>query len=1110
MTVLRVEGAHLHATRAPRSPRCATCRPARASRASSSCSPGVSASGKSTLLRAACGLVPALPRRDVRRPRASPAASTRASTGRPTLAAVAGHAVPGPRDPGRARRPSARSSPSRSRTAGTGRPRWRAGWRRRRSRSGSTACSTARPTSSAAASCSASRSARRSPGARELVLLDEPTSQLDPVAGDELVWLLRRLNEEWGTAVVLAEQRLERCLAAADRVVALDGRPRSPATRRRATSWAGRPTPRPALQTPGARLFSRAGLRPPPAGVKDARATLRAHGLLAPPGPPRAEATPPRRRRPRRPGGRARSTAGAPRWPSATSGTSSRAAAAILRAVDLEVAPRRARRAHGPQRRRQVDAAAPRGRPAGAHARPRARRGPRRPAAPAPRRLPAARARRRRGARRGAARASASTHHADRHPRDLSGGERQRLALAVVLGDDEPAGRGLPRRADARDGPRRQGRSRRPAARRSPATAARCSSPPTTPSSPRRSPTASSCSPTGAPIADGPARRGARGRLVLRDRDRPDPGRRRGRAAPRGGRRAPAPPADHGGDPMSWTLASLRRSCSSRWRPASRGTSARHPSSRVARARRDARRARRARADRVRAAAQRQADHRHRAAQRLRARRRARLRRRRGRRAGVQPRLRRRARGRRGRWRAWGLCGVLGAGARARLGGAASGRWPLAAACGLAGLALRRDPGLLDLDVLQRRTRSTQYLVISARRLPFNVAHAVGNVVFCLAFGPGARARAAALRAALRRWTGGRCRVDDRARAASALAVGRRRPSRRAAGAPGRRASAAATGPPAAPRPRPVAAADRSAAYLLRAQNRDGGCGARAARAPRRSTAPGPRWACRRRPALPGPRAGLPGARRRRACATPATSSARSSRCALRPPARDAGGRDLVAGPARAAPPATARGPAWSTRRAFGIFALRARASAAPATRRCAGRRLHRRQQNRDGGFSLRAARRPPAAIDDTAGALAGAASRPAARGPGPSGARLAFLRRQQHADGGFPLSPRGASNAQTTAFAVAGVRRRPARSGPRPATRRRAAPLAYLRVAACAGDGSVRYSRTSRADARLGRPRRRSPRCPAARSRPPLARPARRAWPDRRAGHGDSVRRFE
>src|SRR5204863_2312437 len=42
-------------------------------------------------------------------------------------------------------------------------------------------------------------------GRPALVVLDEPTSQLDPVAGDELIWLLRRLNEEWGTTIVLAE-----------------------------------------------------------------------------------------------------------------------------------------------------------------------------------------------------------------------------------------------------------------------------------------------------------------------------------------------------------------------------------------------------------------------------------------------------------------------------------------------------------------------------------------------------------------------------------------------------------------------------------------------------------------------------------------------------------------------------------------------------------------------------------------------------------------------------------------------------------------------------------------------------------------------------------------
>ncbi|HEU4978120.1 MAG TPA: ABC transporter ATP-binding protein, partial [Solirubrobacteraceae bacterium] len=114
-------------------------------------------------------------------------------------------------------------------------------------------------------------------GRPRLVLLDEPTSQLDRVAGDELVWLLRRLNEEWGTAVVLAEHRLERCLAHADRVIALDGGAVvCDAPPRAFLDWAGEHAP--PLQTPGARLFARAGVRPSPSGVKDARASLRARG----------------------------------------------------------------------------------------------------------------------------------------------------------------------------------------------------------------------------------------------------------------------------------------------------------------------------------------------------------------------------------------------------------------------------------------------------------------------------------------------------------------------------------------------------------------------------------------------------------------------------------------------------------------------------------------------------------------------------------------------------------------------------------------------------------------------------------------------------------------
>ena len=111
----------------------------------------------------------------------------------------------------------------------------------------------------------------------KLVLLDEPTSQLDPVAGDELIWLLRRLNEEWGVPILLAEHRLERCLAAADRVIAMgegaigfDGPPRE------FLVWAQEADT--ALETPAARLFSLAGIDPLPVGVRDARAILSRHG----------------------------------------------------------------------------------------------------------------------------------------------------------------------------------------------------------------------------------------------------------------------------------------------------------------------------------------------------------------------------------------------------------------------------------------------------------------------------------------------------------------------------------------------------------------------------------------------------------------------------------------------------------------------------------------------------------------------------------------------------------------------------------------------------------------------------------------------------------------
>ena len=106
-----------------------------------------------------------------------------------------------------------------------------------------------------------------------LLLLDEPTSQLDPVAGDELVGLLRRLNEEWGVTVVLGEHRLERCLAAADRVLALrDGRLVYDGDPEEFGGFATSSAPE--LATPAARLFELAGREERPVSVKRARALL--------------------------------------------------------------------------------------------------------------------------------------------------------------------------------------------------------------------------------------------------------------------------------------------------------------------------------------------------------------------------------------------------------------------------------------------------------------------------------------------------------------------------------------------------------------------------------------------------------------------------------------------------------------------------------------------------------------------------------------------------------------------------------------------------------------------------------------------------------------------
>jgi energy-coupling factor transporter ATP-binding protein EcfA2 len=103
-----------------------------------------------------------------------------------------------------------------------------------------------------------------------ILLLDEPTSQLDPVAAEELLALAVRINRDRGVTVVLAEHRTGRLFAEADRVVAMqDGRitvDAAPAVAARALAASA-----PWLLPPVTQAFARAGRDELPLTVRDAR-----------------------------------------------------------------------------------------------------------------------------------------------------------------------------------------------------------------------------------------------------------------------------------------------------------------------------------------------------------------------------------------------------------------------------------------------------------------------------------------------------------------------------------------------------------------------------------------------------------------------------------------------------------------------------------------------------------------------------------------------------------------------------------------------------------------------------------------------------------------------
>ncbi len=405
----------------------------------------------------------------------------------------------------------------------------------------------------------------------------------------------------------------------------------------------------------------------------------------------------------------------------------------------------------------------------------------------------------------------------------------------------------------------------------------------------------------------------------------------------------------------------------------------------------------------------------------------------------------------------WGAVGVFGA-VLARLFGRDLGRWSLAGACAIAGLLYG---AFLDLHlwVMYSAHSWEEYLLVAGRGVPFNIAAAAGNVVFCLAFGP-------LLVRALDRY---RDRLDvtwhplPRA-GATAGTSGSVATLALAVVVTLAACAAIAAGPGAGEAPAAASAQSRAATYLARAQNADGGFGTDRGRAsdPLYSS-----WAV----------IGLAAAGRnprevrrngrsavdylvRNIGRFKGTGDVERAILALRAggrSVRNVGGRDLVAELVRKRRRNGSFG-GLVNQTAFAILALRAagRPASDRTVRAAAGWLAS--QHNSDGGFNF-AGKGGASGIDDTAAAVQGLVAA-GKRGTSTVSRAASFLAARQNADGGMALSPGGASNAQSTAWAIQAL----VAAGRNPDRVRRngsRSPLAYIRSLQTSS-GAVRYSRTS------------------------------------------------
>jgi len=103
----------------------------------------------------------------------------------------------------------------------------------------------------------------------QVLVLDEPTSQLDPHTAEEVLTALQKLNADLGLTIVLSEHRLERVVQYADRLLLFDRQPDQAPT---IIDGAPRDVLRhSALAPPVAALGNALGWQPLPLTIKEAR-----------------------------------------------------------------------------------------------------------------------------------------------------------------------------------------------------------------------------------------------------------------------------------------------------------------------------------------------------------------------------------------------------------------------------------------------------------------------------------------------------------------------------------------------------------------------------------------------------------------------------------------------------------------------------------------------------------------------------------------------------------------------------------------------------------------------------------------------------------------------